>query len=350
MMFIWRWAKRLIAGVLLVVLGLLTPVAYSEVMCRPSGEPAAAQALLAAEHHRLESRTLLTYPEWYIVHAYQDYARVIETGDPHDYRFIKGISGFWRSLCALSKTSGQLGPVDGATKQMVYVIGFSFTAELLAKAAYEETLGRVFTTLRGPQRAALDDLSAAQAKGYAAFLQQTPWYKWDFDADAKALRDAGAGQMRDQERRLALGLEYGVKAAYARVIAAAVAEVGGDALTLRMIVDGADGNTLAQFSGVTVIGETPSGIEIETLRYRALTHLIKDMTEAGVSFVEIAGNDDIMFTIISEAATHPKAMYSDKRQGFENYRHLLLTDVAELAADIAGLAETSARLEHIHDY
>ncbi len=347
---LWRWLTGLGLVLVAVVVGLLTPVAYTEFMCRPAGEVDPYQARLDPIHHRPESRTLMTYPEWHIVHAYQDYARVLEADDPHDYNFTSGIGGFWGSLCTLSKASGQLGPVDGATKQMVYVIGVSFTAELLAKATYEETLGRLFALLRGNDRASLDDISAEQAKRYAAFLQQVPWYKWDFLADAQALADHGTEALRDRERRIALGLEYQTKAAYAKIIASAVAEVGPDALTLRMIVDGATAEELARLDGVTVIGETKPGIEIETTRYRALTHLIKDMTAAGVQFVEIAGNDDIMYTIVSDSPDHPKAIYSDARQGFDNYRHLILTDVTELASDIAALNGVAGHLEHIHDY
>lgn len=347
---LWLWLKRSIAILALVLVGLLSPIAYSEVMCRPSGDAVASQSEIEPSHHRPESRTLLTYPEWYIVHAYEDYGRVLETGDPHEYKFLTGISGFWGSLCSLSKATGTLGPVDGSTKQMVYVIGVSFTAELLAKAAYEETLGRLFAAFRGQDRAPLDGISAQQAKAYAEFLQQVPWYKWDFRADAQTLVDNGTGSLRDRERQLALGIEYRMKAAYAEVIAAAVAGVGGDALTLRMVVDGVDTETLAHLDGVTVIDETSSGIEIETIRYRALTHLTLEMANSGVEFVEIAGNDEIMMTILSDAPEHPNAIYSDTRQGFEDYRHLILTRVHDLSAGLRALDGSTARLEHIHDY
>lgn len=350
MRLLWRLLKRLILVVVVVVLGLLSPVAYSEVMCRPTGEPGAYEAILKPAYHRSESRTLMTYPEWHIVHAYEDYARVLEKGDPHQYRFLKGISGFWGSVCTLSRASGELGAIDGATKQMVYVIGVSFTAELLAKAVYEETFGRLFTVLRGPARAPLDDLSAQQAKNYAEFLQQTPWYKWDFLADAQALTDGSTQVLRDREREVALGLEYRAKASYAGVIATAVSEVGVDALTLRMVVGRANREVLERLNGVTVIDATNSGVEIETVRYRALTHLMQEMAEAGVEFVEIAGNDNIMFTIVSDNAVHPKSIYSDARQGFEDYRHLILTDVADIASDIRALDDGTGVLEHIHDY
>lgn len=136
-----RWILRGLLVLALLVVILLAPVGYNELACRPQGSAAAYTPLLPAADHRPESRTLMTYPEWHIVHAYADYARVIGGDDPHDYGFVQGIGGFWSSLCALSKTAGELGGIDGGTKQMVYVIGVSFTAELALKAAYEETFG-----------------------------------------------------------------------------------------------------------------------------------------------------------------------------------------------------------------
>lgn len=346
----WRWLKRLLLGGGVLIVMLLAPVAYIEFACRPSEEPLDYLPILPPEHHRPESRTLMTYPEWHIVHAYEDYGRVLETGDPHDYGFLKGISGFWGSLCALSKASGQHGTVDFATKQMVYVIGVSFTAEMLLKAVYEETFGRAVAALRGSNRTTLDELSATQAQAYATFLQQTPWYKWDFGSDAQTLRDAASDNLRDRERALALGLEYRAKAAYAEAIEAAVSEVGPDALTLRMIVKGVASESLAQLDGVEVIDARTEGIEIETVRYRALTHLMQDLVNKGAEFVEIAGNDQIMVTILSDTAEHPNAIYSRARQGFGDYRHLILLRVDALADILRRLNDSSTTLEHIHDY
>ena len=345
-----RWLKRSITILIVVVFCLLSPVAYSEMICRPQIEPIAYQAVLKPKHHRPETRTLLTYPEWYIVHAYEDYARVLEIGDPHEYHFLQAILGFWRSVCTLSRASGKLGSIDSETKQMVYVIGISFTAELLAKAAYEETVGRLFTALRGSNRAALDHLSAEQAKNYAEFLNQVPWYKWDFSFASQTLSNNDAEQLRDRERQIALSIEYTIKAAYAKIIAAAVSEVGTDALTLRMIVDDVTTDTLETLKGVEIIGETEKGTEIETLRYRALTHLIQDMAMLGVEFVEIAGNDEIMFTVISERAEFFGAVHSDTRQGFKDYRHLILTKITDLASEIRVLESGMGWLEHVHDY
>lgn len=340
--------RYLLLGVLALVIGLASPVVYVETMCRGDATPAPSAPL--AEETRPEIRTLLTYPEWHIVHAYDDYAEVIRTGDPHAFGFLRAIGGYWGSLCTLTRQSAELGTIDGATRQLVHVIGVSFTLEMLMKAAYEETLGRAVAWARGPERSALDDLSAQQAAAYAVFLQQVPWYRYDFRADARALARASQGGLRDTERALALGLEHRARAAYAGLIGRAVAATGQDDLTLQMVVAGLPAARLQSTQGVTLLRETGGGIEVETPRYRALTLILADWARAGAEFLDIAGNDQIMFTALSDRPQAGGALLSMARQGHGDWRHLFLVRVKDLADRLRGLEAEGLRLEHVHDY
>lgn len=348
MSFLWRWLKRALLALLVVLVLLALPILRNEAMCR--GTPLPQDHAPIVEQTRDESRTFTTYPEWHIVHAYADYARVIAAGDPHDFGYLQAIGGFWSSLCPLTEMADEHGGFTTESKLTIYTIGVSFTAELAMKAAYEETLGRVATWVRGPDHSPLDRLSARQAAAYAGFLQQTPWYRWDFTADAQALDDAATSAFRDRERRLALGLEYRAKAAYAGAIAGAVAATGQDALTLRAVVTGLTAESLAEITGVTVIQQRPEGIEIETPRYRALTVILQQIAEAGGGMVEIAGNDDILLTAITDGPADLGAIFSFPLQGSDQMRHLIVVKVPGLSARLRDLAASGARLEHIHDY
>ena len=348
MRWLLRQVGRLLVVLLIVVIGLAAPVVYTETMCQGDATPAPAEPL--SSETRPEIRTLLTYPEWHIVHAYDDYAEVIRTGDPQDFSYRRAIGGYWSSLCTLTRESAALGEIDTPTKQLVYVIGVSFTFEMLMKAAYEETLGRIATMLRGESRAPLDDLSAEQAARYARFLQQVPWYRYDFRADAEALEAAATDALRDRERAAALGLEHRARAAYAGVIAGAVAATGADDLTLQMVVTGLPPEDFTGVEGVTLLRETVDGFEIETPRYRELTHILSDWAAAGATFLDMAGNDQIMFTAISDAPTAEGALASLPRQGYGDTRHLFLVAVPDLAEALRGLGTRGLTLEHIHDY
>jgi hypothetical protein len=350
MRVLWRWLRRLVLLALGLVALLLAPVAWVEVACR--GTPVAdTYAPLVADPawRRDESRTYTTYPEWHIVYAYEDYAEVIRTGDPHDFGYLSAIAGFWSSLCPLARTAAAHGGFTAESKQTIYTIGVSFTLEMALKAAYEETLGRAATWVRGAQRAPLDELSARQAAEYAAFLHQVPWYRWDFRRDADALDAAATGAFRDRERRLALGIEFRTKAAYAGVIARAVEGVGFDELRMRSVVRGASAAALASLPGVAVVGEGPEGVEIETDRYAAFTDLAVQLAAMGADFAEIAGNDDILITVLTDAPSGG-ALYAARRQGFGDWRELREVKVTALAGELRRLAAGPVRLEHIHDY
>ena len=109
---ILRYLVRIFLALIALITLLLSPIAYIETMCLKDEVTSDFISMLPTEYHRTEARTFLTYPEWHIVNAYDDYAKVIQLGDPHDYEYLKSISGFWSSLCTLSKKSALHGGFD----------------------------------------------------------------------------------------------------------------------------------------------------------------------------------------------------------------------------------------------
>ena len=262
---IWKTLKWSLIGLVTLAILLLAPVAYIEFGCRQDTSNSTYSPIITdAEFQRNEAATFLTYPEWHIVHAYDNYAKVISTGDPHDFQFLKSIAGFWSSACRLTKLADSYGGADQQTRGMIYVIGVSFTVEFGTKALYEETIGRLFTMLRGGKHSALDIASAEMAADYATFLQQIPWYKYDFPTDRALLAKRSDGSLRDRERKFALGTEFGAKTSYAKIIAQAVAATKQATLTIRSVVTNISAEQLAEINDITVIQSMDNGILIET--------------------------------------------------------------------------------------
>ncbi len=73
-------------------------------------------------------------------------------------------------------------------------------------------------------------------------------------------------------------------------------------LTIETIVGGIDRTALTADRDVTIKGERPEGIVVETPRYRAYTEFLQRVAAAGGSIREIAGNDRIFVTVVSDAA------------------------------------------------
>lgn len=350
---LFKWLGLLLLGLILLI---ATPIAYTETMCRGTPlEQAKAKYITNPDWQRAEARTYLTYPEWHIVYAYEGYAEVLKRADPHNFPYTTAITGFWSSLCALTEKADELGEAGLDAKLTIYTIGASFTLEMLFKAAYEETIGRMasWTSDTSPQ----DKVEMAMATDYATFLQEIPWYKYDFDGWYDKLMSAPTEGFRSYERRIALGIEWKAKATYARVIAKAAGAVGTDELTMRIAIQGAAPAYLEAFPEITIIRIEGDTIIAEVPRYRSFTKLVVNLLipldQIGVRIVEIAGNDDILVSLQSRAdpvlPDNLNVLSVTKRPGFhDNTRVLVAMKVDQLQSLRPSLK--LSWLEHIYDY
>jgi hypothetical protein len=347
----------LFVALVVAVILLLAPVGYVETFCR--GKIGAARTdpkMSDPAFWRAEANTYLTYPEWHIVYAYDGLAETLKTTDEYGFGYLGSVAGFWSSTCQMMRYADAHGGADGATRLMVHTIGVSFTLEMLMKAAYEETVGRLFAAIRGEEKTPQDLVARDMAVTYAAFLRQTPWYKFDFDQWRDKLQAAPITDMlRGWERRLALGGEWSAKIAYAQAIAAGVAATGEAKLTIRSLVGDMPAADLALTPGVRIIEETPAGVVIETDRYDAFTRIIATVTAKGGRFIEIAGNDDIMASVLvtpGEAYGGPGTEIARVgRDGFEGDRALVTLKTSELGRLYSAYPATpERRVEHVFDY
>ncbi len=354
----WRLIKWITLATALLVVLLLLPVGYIELFCRHDPDQTAYTPIITEkEFQRAEANSYLTYPEWHIVYAYEGLAKVLETGDEHEFDYLSSVRGFWSSYCALNRRASRHGGGDFETRSTIHTIGVSFTLEMAMKAIYEESLGRLFAELRGAQKSPQDIYSATMAADYAQFLQQVPWYQYDFDSAVNALwQQPLSSLVRGWERRLALGGEWKAKAAYARVIASAVAATGQAQLRIRSVVKGLPSYQLTALADIDIVRDESGLVVIETPRYRKFTRIVQKVSDAGGQIVEIAGNDDIMVSIIEPFGLVSETLYTGElisritRDGYQSNRLLVGLKVSQLPDLLADLDSSTRTLEHIYDY
>ena len=357
-----RWKILLGAGGILLA-SALAPIVYIETACRsplPGLDPGEARRpplIKDAAWQRDEARTWLTYPEWHIVYSADSYGRFLEKQPPSAFPYLRHIQGFWSGYCAVNRAAaGQ--PGRGDARVMLYTIGLSFSAEMFVKAAYENTVGRLFEWLGGWPTA--DDRYAAKVQqAYGAFMHEVPWYEFPF---SHALRrvwkvEDGNRPVRHWERRLALSAEYGVKAGYAGLIGwASGAALGRDERNLQFVARGNPDAIRRIDPRLRPIGAVGNRLQlVEAPRYAQFTELLLKMSASPVEIVEISGNDDIFVTmLVRDKQPLPRdtvelmSMPLDERAGWE--RVGVAVKVGGLLPFVRKVHRSGGEIEHVYDY
>jgi hypothetical protein len=348
-----KWAGLALLALLVLLVG---PIFYVETLCRGGTVTQDYQPTIKdPAFQRKEANSYLTYPEWHIVYAYEGLAETLKTSDEHAFGYTSSVFGFWSSYCALNRVAGEHGGADWPTRRTIYVIGASFTFEMLMKALYEESIGHFTALLRGQTKTPQDEVSRDVAIEYAAFLNQTPWYKFDFEAASTKLWAAPiSNTLRGFERRLGLGGEWWAKSKYAAMIGSAVEATGVAQLEIRSVVTGLAESDLTSIADVKIIGPTTNGFIIETPRYARFTTILNEIFDKGGKVIEIAGNDDVMLTAVGSnmgALPEGAELIADiPRDGFSDRRILLSTEVSQLHTLFVALKQGPLALEHVYDY
>ncbi len=353
-----RYRAALLAGGLVIAV-VLAPVIYIEGRCgRPEAAPSVTtpRSLLAPAERRPEARTWLTYPEWHIVYSAESFgSHLAARKPPSHYPYGGDIAAFWRATCAVNRVTEGL-PGAGDAKVMLYTIGLSYSAELAIKAAWERTIGR-FSQWASGHDSADDRYSARVQQRYAAFMHQTPWYEFPFgDALAGLWRTNEPRRIfRHWERRIALSLEYAVKAAYAKAIGwASGATLGRDELTLRFVARSEPARIAAVDARLKPVRTAPGGMTVvEAPRYAQFTDLLRKLAAARIDLAEIAGNDEIFLTALVRGtapvgANRLFAMGLGDRPGWQ--RIGLTVKVPDLPETIRTIEAGGGRIEHVYDY
>ena len=184
-----------------------------------------ARAELRPGYRRPDSDTFLQHPEWYIVYSSEEYGRHLASRPPSTFPYGAAIGQYWRGYYEAWNSTRHTYPPTWAYHVMLWVIGTSYSAELALKGMYENTLGRLSEWSAGGERTPEDSLAAEVAQEYGRFVRDRPWYEYRFlPRLLEVWLDLplwGEHPARSWERKSFLSLEYGVKAAFAGLIALA---------------------------------------------------------------------------------------------------------------------------------
>jgi hypothetical protein len=357
----WLWRILAAASVLLscLLVGLVVVVLFTQRQCTAprSTETVAWHSIMLPDERRDEIDTYLTYPEWSIVYAYDDLAAVSRRSSESDFNYFGSIRQFWTSMCAVKRIASSRGDIALDYDAMLYIIGFSFTAEMAIQGAYEKTIGAFTAWLRDSVRTPEDKFALSVEDDYAHFLRQRPWYEYPFGATLvrfwREARFGYASPVRAVERRIALTLQYGIKAPYAKLIGF-IADASPAPTTIRSVIVDLRDQDLTADRRIVLVRRDGAMTVIETPRYQELTDILAELARNGRNVREIAGNRRILLTVLSPGCRGPDGdtlLFSIPLQTTPGWcRQGLDVQVPQLADLLRSMKPGGPQLEHVFDY
>ncbi|MDQ2691241.1 MAG: hypothetical protein M3Y68_04350, partial [Chloroflexota bacterium] len=278
-----------------------------------------------------------------------------------DFPYFAAVDQYWRSYREACDVVRGNYPFNADSQFTLAFIGMSFTAENMLKGAYEKTLGRL-AQWTAPQPTEEEIYAARVAQEYGEFMHMTPWYFFPFKERLQGLwRETslwGPHPIRKWERKLALTLEYGGKILYGGFtnLGAQATYGGADVEKIYAVTTGMSEAMLSSdLEPVQAIDDQRQLIRITRFEY--FSDALPGLTERGVQFVEIAGNDDVLFTLRG-----PEAADYDFEHGTYLFDLPILTEpgltrtavnvrVADIAAFLEELkSRPDLQFEHMYDY
>ncbi|HJR60005.1 MAG TPA: hypothetical protein VJ813_11420 [Vicinamibacterales bacterium] len=310
-------------------------------------------------YQREESFTFLSLPQWSIVYSSAEYGKTIAAQPPSAFPYAGSVRQYWRYYDAACRATKDTYPFTAGDHLMLGVMGSSFSIEYALKGFYENSFGGLAQWISGHDTPE-DALARTTAAEYAAFMRNAPWYEFPFGTRLNALwRETparGPHMVRKWERRLALTTEFGVKAATGWLIGLGRGGPSGqEGARIHARIEGARPGIYAD-GVVKKVRGAGTGAIVTLPRYEAFTARMIVLLQQGVRFVDIAGNDAILVTVLAPVSWSPSDLEASLvldeplLTAADLRRVALKVPVRVLHVVVPQIRVGGARVEHIYDY
>lgn len=370
------WLRRTLIStvILLGLLGLLILIPFAYVRLDCSEVRGNAARLLQpdtssidiptsiSDYARHEESTYLTFPEWYMVYSADEYAVFLKEHRPSQFPYFVAVGQFWHTYSCVYHLTKDRYQFNTENHVVLSVIGTSFIIENGSKSLYEKTIGRVNEWLSFGVRVEEEAYAQRVAEEYGTFLHTIPWYEFPFGEKLRGVWMEtswwGKRPLRKWERKFALSAEYGSKAVYAGVIKKATRATFEPAdLEIYATVDSRSAHLVSREPRIRIVQNRDTASQIIlTPRYEAFTQIMLPLLRQGVHFNDVAGNDNILVTVIAPkdwdyAEADGAQLFAMKILTNETYKRVALRlPVNLLHVIIPALEKKGITIEHLYDY
>jgi len=320
-----------------------------------------AHPLAPRKDVRPPDQTFLTYPEWFLVFSPAEQADYFRTRTSTTFPYLKHVDQMWGGYDVMYHQIKGNYPFNTGYHVMIMVIASSTTVEYSLKSFYETIIGRLTDTKAGEEMTAEDKFNADYEHSYVKFIEDLPWYEYDFNHQLKTLWSntsfTGSHLVRKMERRYYLTTELMIKSVYGWLIGLGTKSAYGTAsLQTAVVLDQlpVDLDTTGLVHNMKLL---PNGMILADLpRYAEFNPAVCKLAVKGINFNEIAGNKGaIMLTVLTTktlaANNNYKLLFIQPimtRQGLN--RVALVTTVGNLSNTVKLLIDDKVSIEHVYDY
>ncbi|MEO7212819.1 hypothetical protein [Mucilaginibacter sp.] len=307
---------------------------------------------------RPTDQTFLTYPEWFLVFSPKEQADYFEQHTSTSFPYTNHIDQLWNGYGVVYDQIKGNYKFNTGYHIMIMVIGVSTTVEYGIKSFYETTIGRVTDNTHMTEE---DKFNARYMRSYVNFIEATPWYDYNFNAQLSDLWSTtdffGPHFLRKMERKYYLTTELLVKSGYGWLIKQGTKSAYDEALlNTAVITDGFPAKMTEYPEVKDLIQLSSDSVMMNLPRYADFNPAVCKLALLGVNFKEIAGNNGaIMLTVLS---TKPMAPAKDLKVIFTQpivtkpglNRIAIVTTVKNLSPVLRELLGKKATIEHVYDY
>jgi len=323
---------------------------------------------IGAKNRRPLEDSYFSYPEWYIVWSYEERAQYLPKNLPSGFPYFASIGQYWKSycfICGLTQSRHQFNFGDHLSSM---VLGGSFALEYAIRGAYEQTIGRLSEWTSSHELVEEDAYAARVAREYADFVYIRPFYEFHFGhALAQLWKETplwGKHPIRKWERKFILSVDFGIEAVYAHaMLFASHVTYGAESDETYTWVENVPETLFRDFPRFKVDQEKAQEVSRQSYvaiipRYQEFTELAVKLAERDVHFVQVAGNDEIMVTVVVPRGWTYALPAGDGTLLFtENVltqpgakRIALECRVRALPTLIRHFTSAGIKIEHIYDY
>ena len=305
-----------------------------------------------------------SYPEWYIVWSYEERAQYLPNNLPSGFPYFASIGQYWKSYCFICGLTQSRHQFNFGSHLSSFVLGGSFTLEYAIRGAYEQTIGRISERTSSHQLVEEDAYAARVAREYADFVCVRPFYEFHFAHALKQLWKEtplwGKHPIRKWERKFILSVDYGIEAIYAHaMLFASHVTYGTESDETYTGIENAPEALFRDFPRIKNVKQLgPQSFVVSIPRYQEFTDRAVELAMRDVHFVQVAGNDEIMVTVVVPSGWTYDLPAGDGTLLFtENVltqpgvkRIVLECRVRALSSLLRHFDCAGIKIEHIYDY